>query len=78
MEITFKTTRPKNGLTSPAITYPSIVIAVPKSDKVKLIITGDRMSPEYSSKITSNVKTKDLEIIVIKEPVTKKIIGIYD
>lgn len=63
IEIKVKTTTP-NGLTSPAITYPAIAIAVPKSDKVKIIITGDRKSSKSSTWGFTNVKSKNLEVIV--------------
>ena len=45
--ITVKTTVPK-GLAEPAITYPAIVLVIPKTESVKVVVTGDRTPTGWS------------------------------
>lgn len=45
--ITVKTTVPK-GLAEPAITYPAVVLVIPKTESVKVVVTGDRLPTGWS------------------------------
>lgn len=40
--IAVKTTVPK-GIAEPAITYPAVVVVIPKSENVRVVVTGDRL-----------------------------------
>jgi len=51
--ITVKTSVP-TGMTGAMITHPALVLAIPKAEKVKIIVTGDRKSsdmwwPDFSN-----------------------------
>lgn len=46
MTITVKTTVPK-GIADPKVTYPAVVLVIPKTHSVKVVVTGDRTSPGW-------------------------------
>lgn len=52
--ITVKTTVPK-GLADPAVTHPAIVLVIPKTERVRVVVTGDRLPSGWSD--FTDVKT---------------------
>ena len=58
--ITVKTTVPK-GLADPAVTYPAVVLVIPKCESVKVVFTGDRLPSGEGDFIDSK---KGLEVNV--------------
>ena len=45
--ITVKTTVPK-GLAEPEVTYPAVVLVIPKTESVRVVVTGDRLPSGWS------------------------------
>lgn len=58
--ITVKTTVP-NGLADPAITHPAVVLVIPRTESVRVVVTGDRLPSGWSD--FSDLK-KGLEVNV--------------
>lgn len=60
--ITVKTKVPK-GITDPAITHPALAVVIPRTDRVRVVVTGDRNPPDKWWKDFANSKN-GAEVIV--------------
>ncbi len=58
--ITVKTTAPK-GISEPKITYPAVVLVIPKTESVRVVVSGDRLPSGWSD--FTDLK-KELEVNV--------------
>jgi WD40 repeat protein len=61
--ITVKTTVPK-GIADPAITYPAVVVVIPKTENVRVVVTGDR-PPAGFSDFTDLKKGMEVKVVSV-------------